>query len=412
MKIITLLSKLLIKCLNLKNRYTLLDRNNNKAILLAGILAIIVGLGSARFAFTSLLPFMLEDFLSLTFTGILASFNFAGYLLGAIFAIFIKDINTKVKYFRIGMALSVVTTLLLATSTNETVWLISRLVAGFGSAMVLIVGGALVMVKLNYADKTKAMGIHFSGIGFAILISELISQYILKSSTWENAWLVLSIFSFVLSIYSVYILSIDKVLKQDAPKHKLSKSLFGPYVILLILAYFTEGVGFVVQGTFLPVIINSLEGLNGYGSLGWLLVGVAGIPSSIIWMRLAHKYGSVNAIIFAMALQIVGILIPALSTSVTLNLISGALYGSTFIGLVALFMNLGGHLAGKNPVVLMGAMTASYGIGQVLAPLYSVALIEHYKNYNTTLYLTAFIVFIGIVFLLFTKRLKTIPHSV
>lgn len=384
----------------------LFDRNSNVAILLAGILAIVIGVGVARFAFTSLLPFMLEDYLSLTNAGILASFNFVGYLSGAIFAIFIKDINTKVKYFRIGIVLSILTTLVLATTTNETLWLLSRVVAGFGSAMVLIVGAAIVMVKLSVEDKTKAMGIHFSGIGFAIAVSELISQSVLKDGTWSDAWLVLSIFGFVISLYCVYILSFDKVLKKDAPKHKLSLSIFSPYVILLILAYFTEGVGFVVQGTFLPDIINSLEGLEGYGSIGWLVVGLAGIPSSILWMRLAHSFGSVNIIMIAMALQVMGILIPTLTTNVYLNLLSGALYGSTFIGLVALFMHLGGKLAGGNPVVLMGAMTAAYGVGQVGAPLYSVALIEYFGNYNTTLYLTAFIVFLGILFLAYAKKLE------
>jgi MFS family permease len=134
---------------------------------------------------------------------------------------------------------------------------------------------------------------------------------------------------------------------------------------------------------------------------------MAGIPSSIIWMRLAHNYGSVNIIIVAMALQVVGILIPAFTTSIYLNLLSGALYGSTFIGLVALFMHLGGKLAGKNPVVLMGAMTAAYGIGQVGAPLYSVALIEYFGNYNSTLYVTAAIVFTGILFLVYAKKIES-----
>jgi len=387
---------------------SLLDRNSNTAILLAGILSIVVGIGVARFGFTSLLPFMLEDFLSLTYAGILASFNFAGYLSGALFSIFIKDINTKVKYFRIGMILSIITTLILATTTNETLWLISRIIAGFGSAMVLIVGSSIVMVKLNFKDKTKAMGIHFSGIGFSITISELISQYVLKNGTWSDAWLTLSLFAFVVSFYVMYILSFDRVFKKEAVKHTLSKSIFSSYVILLILAYFTEGVGFVVQGTFLPDIINSLEGLEGYGNLAWLIVGIAGIPSSILWMRLAHKYGSVNIIIIAMALQIVGILVPAFSTNIILNLLSGAIYGSTFIGLVALFMHLGGKLAGPNPVVLMGSMTAAYGIGQVAAPLYSVALIDYFGNYNTTLYLTASIVFIGILFLLYAKKVENL----
>lgn len=382
------------------------DRDDNRAILLAGILALTVGIGVARFAFTSLLPSMLEDTLTVTEAGLLASSNFFGYLSGAIFAIFIKDINIKVRYFRIGMFLSVLTTLFLAMTTDDSLWLFSRVVAGFGSAMVVIVGGALVMVKLDLEDKTKAMGIHFSGIGVAIVISELISQYVLVEGTWRDAWLALTLFAFMVTFYSVYILSFEKSRQSEAVKHKLSLTVFTPYVLLLIVAYMSEGVGFVIQGTFLPDIINSLEGLDGLGNVGWLIVGLAGIPSSIIWMRLAHSYGSVNIIIIVMALQIVGILIPAITTDVYLNLLSGALYGGTFIALVALFMNLGGRLAGKNPVVLMGAMTAAYGIGQVVAPLYSIALIKHFGDYDSTLYVTASIVSLGIVSLLFAKRVE------
>ena len=177
-------------------------------------------------------------------------------------------------------------------------------------------------------------------------------------------------------------------------------------MIVLIIAYFTEGVGFVVQATFLPDIINNLKGLEGYGSLTWTLVGVAGIPSCIIWMLLAHRFGSSNIIIIALLLQAVGILIPAFSSNIYLNLLSGVLYGGTFIGLVALFMNLGGQLSRGNPVVLMGAMTSSYGIGQVIAPLYSVYFIEKYGNYDYALYLTAFIVLGGAILLLLAKKFE------
>jgi len=387
-------------------KHNFFDKNKNFNILLAGILSITIGVGVARFAFTSLLPSMLDGFLTLHNAGLYASVNFAGYLTGALFTMFLKDINTKVKYFRIGIFLSIVTTLILATTTNETLWFVSRLLAGFGSGMVLIIGGALVMVKINYENKTKAMGIHFSGIGIAIVLCELLSQYVLTKAVWSDAWMVLTLYACVVSFYAVYILSFDKEIKREAPKHTFSLDVFSPYVILLTLAYFTAGVGFVVQGTFLPDIINSLDGLEGYGSLGWLVVGVAGIPSAIIWMRLAHNYGSVNIIIVAMLFHIIGILIPAFSNNIYLNLLSGALYGSTFIALVSLFMTLGGQIAAKNPVVLMGTFTASYGIGQVFAPLYSVKLIELYGNYNTTLYLTASIVLLGVFFLFIAKKIE------
>ena len=385
----------------------LLDKNKNLNILIAGILSIIVGVGVARFAFTTLLPPMLEEFLSVTNTGLFASINYCGYLSGAIFCIFLKDINAKVFYFRIGMGLSIITTFILAITNNEILWFISRLIAGFGSALVLIIGGAIVMVKLNMEDKTKAMGIHFSGIGFAIALIELTSIFFTNSIGWQNSWMLFTILAIIFSIYSIYILSFDKELKQNALKHKFDKSIFTPYIILLLFAYFTAGVGFVIQATFLPDIINSIDGLKGYGSFGWLIVGLIGIPSAIIWMQLAFRYGSVNVIIAAFILQIVGILIPALSTSLYLNLFASGLYGSTFIAHVALFMHYGGKLAGKNPVVFMGAMTATYSMGQVLAPLYYIFLFEKFGNYDKGMYLTAFIVSFGIIALIYAKQLPS-----
>lgn len=386
----------------------LLDRNDNLAILIAGIFAIIVGVGVARFAFTSLIPSMLDNRLDITFAGILASLNFAGYLSGSILSVFIKDMNQKVLLFRIGLVLAVLTTFVLGFSTNDTYWIIARIIGGFAGAMGLVVGSAIVMTKLQMESKTKAMGIHFSGIGFSILVTDLIHRYILSiGGTWETSWQVLSIFGAVLSVYSIYILSFDKKINQNGVKHKFDTSVFSIFVILLIMAYFTEGVGFVVQGTFLPDIINNLPGLQGYGNITWTLVGLAGIPSCIIWMRLAFKYGSINIIIIALLIQMIGILIPTFTNNIYLNLLSGVFYGGTFIGLVALFMNLGGQLAKNNPVVLMGALTTSYGVGQVIAPLYSVYLIEKFGNYDYALYLTAFIVFGGVFLLFFAKKFET-----
>ena len=383
----------------------LLDRNSNFNILLAGIIGLFIGVGVARFSYTSLLPSMLADnTLSLTFSGILASINYVGYLSGSIFAIFIKDINTKVKYFRLGIILCILTTIIMGVTTNEILWLLGRVIAGFGAAMVLVVGAAIVMTKLNFQDKTKAMGIYFSGIGIALASSDIISRYVLSFSSWQNSWIVLTFCAIAVAAYPLYILSFDKEISQKNEKHPFNKALFSPFVVVLIVAYFTEGVGFVIQGTFLPTILKSIEGLESVAGLSWLLVGLAGIPSSIIWMRLAHKYGSVNIIIIAMSLQIVGILIPTFSTNMYLNLFSGILYGATFVGLVALFMNLGGKLAASNPVMLMGALTTAYGIGQVTAPLYAVSLTQLTGNYNYALYLTAAIVLFGVLILLLAKK--------
>ncbi|WP_159820815.1 YbfB/YjiJ family MFS transporter [Colwellia sp. 20A7] len=380
------------------------NRESNSAILLAGIFALIVGVGVARFVFTSLLPAMLEDSISIAYAGVLASINYVGYLTGSIFSVFIKDIHSKVKYFRFGLFICVISSFILGVTDNSTIWFIARLFAGFGAAMALVVGSAVVMLKLKSVNKTKAMGIHFSGLGFSILITDLVMRGVFYAGgNWKDAWIILAILGAFLSCYSAYVLRFDKQPNNEVVKHKFDKSLFSPMVIILILAYFTEGIGMVVQATFLPDIVNSLEGLDGYGGYVWLAVGIAGVPSCIIWMRLAHRFGSINIMIVAMLLQIVGIIIPTLSSNIVMNLISGLLFGATFIGLVSLFMNFGGQLSKKNPVFIMGAITSAYGIGQILGPLYSVALIKQFGNYNDALYLTAVIVTVGILSLTYAK---------
>ena len=99
--------------------------------------------------------------------------------------------------------------------------MIGRVLAGFAGAMCLIVGTSIVMQKLTIKSKTKAMGIHFSGIGFSILTTDLLARFVLSLNySWRDSWAVLAVFAIILSFYSVYILSFDKEVKQNAVKVK------------------------------------------------------------------------------------------------------------------------------------------------------------------------------------------------
>lgn len=394
-------------------KLVLLDKNSNIAIIFAGIISILIGVGIARFSFTSLLPLMLNNILTVKFAGFLASINYIGYLSGAIFSIFIKDIYSKIRFFRLGLFLSIISTLILGITTNEILWIVSRLIAGFATAMILVVCSSIVMIKLNCDDKTKIMGIYFSGIGISITTIHLLLRYInISENLWQVSWLILTIIATICSIYPIYILSVGKKINIQTIKYKIDKSIFTPFIIILIVAYFCEGIGFVVQATFLPDIINKVEGLEGYGNLTWLFVGIAGIPSSILWMKLAYKHGSVNMIILALFIQIIGILIPSLTNNIILNILSGFLYGMTFIGLTALFMNLVSKLSHKNPIFLMGIITSAYSIGMIIAPLYCIALFEKFHSYNYSLYVTSIIVFIGTLLLIYAKITKIAKDNI
>lgn len=380
-------------------------KSHDSKILLAGILALIVAMGVARFSFTTLLPFMLEDLLTLSSAGVMASINYAGYLSGAILAIFIKDIYKKSILFKIGMALAVGSTLFLGISENLIVINISRYFAGFGSAFGLVVGSALVMYKLHSTQKVKVMAIHFSGIGFGIVVSDIFARVMMIFVSWEQTWIYMTIFGALLAIYPSIVLNIKKPKDSTQSVQKIKEYYFTPFVFVLIVAYFCAGIGFVIDGTFLPTIIKQTQGLESYDALIWIIVGLSAIPSCILWGRIGQRYGSVNAIVYAFVIQGFGMLIPVFFQSALMYIIAAILYGGTFAGLVSLFLALGGKLGGKNPVVIMGALTTAYSVGQIIGPLYAVALAQWKGDFTLSLLVTAVIVFGGALLVFVAKKI-------
>lgn len=382
----------------------ILNRDRNINIILAGILALVVGTGIARFSYTSLLPVMLQDALELRFSGILTSVNYVGYFSGAALAVLIKDLSLKVMLFRFGMVLCIVGTYFMGTTVDPQIWIMLRIIAGFGTAMAMVVGSAIVMYKLSGLDKTYLMGMHFSGIGISIVVADLIARGLVHYFSWQVSWQGLAIAGAIIILYPLYILSIDKEIRREHKSKKHDEKIFTPFALLLLLAYFFEGIGYVVSGTYLPSIIVSLEGMEEWGGVLWLIVGIAGIPSCMVMARVAQKYGILNVIMIAMVIQAFGIMIPAFSKDPWFNLMGAFLYGGTFVGLVSLFLSLGGSLAKNNPVILMGALTAAYSIGQISAPMYVVWLTEKSGTFSTALYLTSLIVMMGVLTLLVAKK--------
>ena len=97
---------------------------------LAGMLALAIAIGVGRFAFTPILPMMMSDHgVTLRTAGLLAAVNYAGHLLGALSAIWLRlRIATIVRMALIGLvALSAA----MGSTHEPTVSLLLRGLAGF-----------------------------------------------------------------------------------------------------------------------------------------------------------------------------------------------------------------------------------------------------------------------------------------
>ena len=114
----------------------------------------------------------------------------------------------------------------------------------------------------------------------------------------------------------------------------------------------------------------------------------------------------------AFALQIIGILLPVITPNLGMTLFGAALFGATFIGVVSLVLTMAGRFYPTRPAKMMGKMTISYGIAQIVAPAITGQLAVGDGSYNIGLYLAAVMMGLGSLLILVLKtysRRELIP---
>jgi len=172
----------------------------------------------------------------------------------------------------------------------------------------------------------------------------------------------------------------------------------------------------VVTATFIVAIVDHLPGLADRGAWVFLLIGLGSAPACIIWDLIARRTGDLNALILASALQIVGILVPVLQDSLIIVLCGSVLFGASTMGIVGLVLTMAGRFYPTRPAKMMGKMTLSYGIAQVVAPAVTGQLARSFGAYQEGLYLAAGAMIIGTLPLVALKtidvRANARPNSI
>jgi hypothetical protein len=169
------------------------------------------------------------------------------------------------------------------------------------------------------------------------------------------------------------------------------------WMALMLAAYFCAGWGFVINATFTVAIVEKQPLLAGQGPWAWLLVGLAATPAVFLWDRVARRAGDVGALLIAYGVQIVGVLLPALSGGMAAALLGALLYGATFIGIVSLTLALVGRRSPANPGKAMARLTLGYGVAQVSAPALTGRMVEASGSFDAALWLTAAVMALGMV---------------
>jgi predicted MFS family arabinose efflux permease len=251
-------------------------------------------------------------------------------------------------------------------------------------------------------DHRGELGVHFSGVGLGIagvaVAVKVMSAY---GFGWREQWLAFTAVSVVMLWPALaWLPRPEKSVVSKSGRPLLDGRASPAFLGLCMAFYFCAGIGYVVTATFIVAIIDGLPGLAGSGAYVFLVIGLTGAPASAIWDVVARRMGDVNALLIASAIQTIGIVLPALSNTYWAAMTGAFLFGATVIGIVSLVLALSGRLYPTRPAKMMGRMTLSYGVAQILAPAATGALAAAYGGYGVGLYLAAGAMMLGILFLL------------
>ena len=341
---------------------------------LGGACAFIVVMGIGRFAFTALLPGMMASHgFGDDVAGMMASWNYAGYLAGVLLMRKEKPGQRRFNLFAVFLLLSLITTAGMGLVKEWYLLHTSRFLAGFASGACFVLCSAIVLDTLAAVDRPVLAGLLYSGVGAGIAISGLTAGPLEATGGCAVAWLGMAALCLPLAAVSVFALRPSRNYALPLPAASgdicsAQKKASSKYVLLLI-AYFLEGFGYIIGATFLVALVQNVTNSPEIAKASWIVTGCAAALSAPVWRLLAARKGYLPVLTCAFALQAAGTLLPVLSSSTFAALGGGLFLGGTFMGITVLSLQYGVLLSGKPSANTVAVMTVLYGAGQIIGPI-------------------------------------------
>ena len=396
-------------------------------ILASTALAVAMGIG--RFAFTPILPLMIQEgTVHLAQTAWLSSSNYIGYLVGAL-----SLLKSKRHPLFVVLGLSLVTLTTWLASLSSFGWLlVLRFLAGVASAWVLVSISAFAINWLK-SRQIATSGLIYTGVGIGITLTGLICSYFIfqpvtvniavqssLSSLSSRLWQYLGVIALLATLLVTFLLAkinsqfastaaattaVAKANPTEASHtNPTSSSILPPAKLKLanvLTAYGLFGFGYILPATFLPQIAKQWLSGQSY-LLIWPFFGLAAALSVVLSQGLQRRYNNVSLLGVWRVSQIimaVGTLLPALWQSLAGLMLSALMVGGTFMVVTMAGLQVAASQVTHYPKYNLSAlMTASFAFGQLIGPL--TALVATGKNiWLALLPVSAIVLLIGVALL-------------
>lgn len=329
---------------------------------LPGLLAVLVGVGLGRFAYTPLLPALVaQDWLSEAQAAYAGAANLAGYLAGALVAQALAARPERIAILN-GALVAAAISLIACAWPLGFFWMAPwRFVAGMAGAFVMVLGPATILAATSAQARPRVSGMIFVGVGLGIILSGTLLPAIAASGL-VVAWLALGITACALTAATWRLWP-----RAELPAAPSSAALPGRLtVLLIIIAYASDGIGFVPHTLFLSdFVARGLDQGEFAGGIYWAVFGIGAVVGAPACGLIAGRFGLMPSFIGALLVKAFAVALPLVATQAPVLALSAFLVGALTPGMVALAAGLSAMLAhGPAQARLFGAMTIAFALAQ------------------------------------------------
>ncbi|MBS7812178.1 YbfB/YjiJ family MFS transporter [Roseococcus pinisoli] len=311
--------------------------------ILSAFCASLIGIGLARFAYTPLLPAIVDaHWFAASTAAYLGAANLAGYLAGALLGRPLAARFGAVAVLRAMMLLATASFFACTHPVDFAWFFVWRLAAGVAGGALMVLAAPAVLPHLAPARRGLAGGLIFMGVGAGVAISGTLVPLLLQQGL-SQAWLGLGALSMLLTATAWAgwpregALPPPPVEKAAAHRPLPLRALYASYAL--------NAAGWVPHMIFLVDFVarglgQGVQAGSGY----WILFGIGATLGPLLLGHFADRVGFGTALRLGFVLEAVAVALPAVATGPLALGASSLVVGAFVTGTVPLVLGRIGEL--------------------------------------------------------------------
>ena len=394
-------------------------------VALAGSAGSMACIGIGRFALGMLLPSMGAS-LSLSYSemGFIGTGNFVGYMVSAIVAGHFVRFQGYRRTIAASLAIVAVSMILVGRAAGFAELLFYYFVTGLGTGFANIPLMGLISRWFTQHRRGAAAGIMVGGSGFGVVLSGALVPAInatVGAEGWRISWMVLGAIAFLVAGLCYVVLRDqpedlglrrvgDNGGGEDAAAGAVKTEKPGWGVILHLGAIFMAfGYTYSIYTTFIVTTLVQERGFSeAVAGQFWSWVGVLSIFSGPLFGIFSDRAGRKAGFATIFLFHTVAYLLVAIELPDAYLYASIALFGISAWSIPSVMVATVGDYAGPvHAAATMGAVTALFGLGQVMGPAVAGVLADSSGSFAGSYGMAGTITALTIIVVFFVRRPST-----